>query len=266
MMLLLATAPAWADAIVPAEREQAWLGVAWEPGAHGIRIKAVIDDSPADLCGLAAGDEILAVEGKRVTPGQELRHLIDDFRPGDAVRFSLLREDRRLETRTVLGEVLAPNDILARTIVGRPAPAFELEPVQGLTSGTLSDHAGRVVVLDFFATHCQPCREAHEALARAAEDRQGMVILAISEEQPDALAMYAQGARAELTVLHDPLARVRESYSPYYSARPTLVVVDPAGVVRYAGIAGDGGVVTSAAALANVDQALFAVDRALRQR
>jgi thiol-disulfide isomerase/thioredoxin len=266
LVVLLATAPAWADAIMASETERAWLGVGLGDGADGILITAVIDDSPADLCGIAAGDEILVVEGTRVSPGQQLRDVIGRYRPGDRVRITLLREGRRLETSAILGEALAPNEILARMLVGRRAPAFELEAVRGLTSGTLADHAGRVVVIDFFATHCQPCRDAHAALLRAAEQRGGMVVLAISEESPDALAMYAQSAMAELTVLHDPLAEVRRAYVPYFDSRPTLVVVDHTGVVRYAGIAGDGGVVTSAAALANVDQALFAVDRALRRR
>jgi thiol-disulfide isomerase/thioredoxin len=255
-----------ADTIVVPDTEQAWLGVGLGTGSDGILVSAVIDDSPADLCGIAAGDEIVAIEGTRVYPNQQLRDVIGRYRPGDRVQIRLLREGRSLETAAVLGEELSADEILSRMLVDRPAPVFELEPVHGLTSGTLADHAGRVVVLDFFSTHCQPCRDAHEALARAADERAGMVVLAISDEPREALAIYAQRSMPALAILHDPAAAVRRIYVPYFDARSTLVVIDQAGVVRYAGIAGNGDATSAAAALANVDHALFAVDRALRQR
>lgn len=267
LLTFLATTPVAAETIVIQETEQAWLGVGLGTGSDGILVAAVIDDSPADLSGIVSGDEIIWIEGTRVYPNQQLRHVIAHYRPGDRVRIRLLREGRKLETTAVLGEELGPNEIVSRLLVGRPAPSFELEAVHGLTSGALADHAGRVVVLDFFATHCEPCRAAHEVLARAADERGGMVVLAVSDEAPEALAMYAQRSLPALTILHDPAAALRHVYVPYFeSARPALVVIDRAGVVRYAGIAGDGAAPTTESALANVDHALFAVDRALRER
>ena len=64
---------------------------------------------------------------------------------------------------------------------GRPAPPFELIDSKGRTH-RLSDYAGHVVLLNFWATWCPPCVEeapALEALARAVEGL-GVAALAVS--------------------------------------------------------------------------------------
>jgi len=64
------------------------------------------------------------------------------------------------------------------------APEFELKDGSGKTV-RLSDHAGRVVVLDFWATWCTPCKSAMPWLSElAAKYRgEGFEILGISMDQ-----------------------------------------------------------------------------------
>jgi thiol-disulfide isomerase/thioredoxin len=266
--VVFAAAPVAAKpAASPRAKERAWLGIVMKNGPDGVQVTDVIDDSPAELCGLAPGDEILAVADSRTRTMSELTHVLDDYRVGDRVQLRLVREGSRFATTAILGERFGRNELLSRHLVGRKAPSFDLEVVSGLSPAKLGDLRGRVVILDLFATHCDPCRRAHEVLERVASERaaDGLVVLAVSAEPRDRLEMYGRDV-PDLTVARDPTGEVFGAYSPYDNERPVLVVIDREGVVRFAGIGGEDGVPSVAEALENVDNASFAAARALRAR
>jgi cytochrome c biogenesis protein CcmG/thiol:disulfide interchange protein DsbE len=61
-----------------------------------------------------------------------------------------------------------PHDIRTGT-VNKPAAAFSADKLDGSGTLSLSDYAGKVVVLNFFASWCPPCREENPALVRVWE-------------------------------------------------------------------------------------------------
>ena|ERR687893_828933 len=90
----------------------------------------------------------------------------------------------------VLGVVVALVALLAyglasnepdAEIAGDPAPALELPRLSGNGVGSLEDYRGRVVVLNFWASWCEPCREESPLLQRWQErlEKQGATVLGV---------------------------------------------------------------------------------------
>jgi peroxiredoxin len=73
--------------------------------------------------------------------------------------------------------------------IGTPAPAITLNTLDGKHIAT-RDLRGKVVILTFWATWCEPCREELPLLSRYARQHasQGLVVLGFSLDTPDELA------------------------------------------------------------------------------
>ena len=73
-----------------------------------------------------------------------------------------------------------PHDIRTGT-VGGPAPAFTLPDLSGSGSISLDSYTGKVIVLNFWASWCIPCKEENPALTEVWERYRGtdVVLLGI---------------------------------------------------------------------------------------
>jgi peroxiredoxin len=115
-----------------------------------------------------------------------------------------------------------------------PAPDFALSSLEGKTVH-LSDHLGKVVVLDFWATWCTPCLAEipHLEALYEAHEKEGLVILGLSIDGPETLSNVAPMVRRyalTFPILLDDETRVLAQYNPARDA-PFAVIIDRAGKV-----------------------------------
>ena len=79
-----------------------------------------------------------------------------------------------------LALMMAGSLYAANPLVGKPAPAFSFPGLTSKDTLTLSAFHGKVVLLDFWASWCLPCRKLMPMLSQIKERRPALEILAVS--------------------------------------------------------------------------------------
>jgi cytochrome c biogenesis protein CcmG/thiol:disulfide interchange protein DsbE len=115
-----------------------------------------------------------------------------------------------------------------------PAPDFELPSLEDGTPIALSSFRGHVVVLNFWASWCAPCRVEAPGLRRVSErhgDR-GVRFLGVDYRDNDAAARAFIGEfRLRYPSVTDPSGSLADDYG--LIGFPTTFIIDPAGTIRY---------------------------------
>jgi thiol-disulfide isomerase/thioredoxin len=114
------------------------------------------------------------------------------------------------------------------------APALALRDLEG-REHRLADYRGKVVVINFWATWCEPCREEMPSLQRLADAMAGrdFVLLSVdmAEGEPRVKA-FLQQTPVRFPVLLDRDGAVSRAWK--VKLLPTTLVIDPAQRIRHA--------------------------------
>ena len=115
---------------------------------------------------------------------------------------------------------------------GKPTPAFALSDTEG-KAWTLEAMQGKPLLLNFWASWCEPCRTEMPSLELLAtrHERAGLVVLAVNyQEGLPAIRRFLDVQPVSLPILLDPDGATAAAWTP--RVFPATVLVDRRGVPR----------------------------------
>jgi len=134
-------------------------------------------------------------------------------------------------------EEIKADSTSAATVIGRPAPEFSLPALDG-TMHKLSDHRGKVVVLDFWATWCQPCKLSLPLVDKAflASQDKGIQFYAVNLEgtdKKDMVKSFWDQKGYGFPVLMGGMMGNGIDKIYQVTGIPTTFVIDKNGIIKY---------------------------------
>ena len=138
------------------------------------------------------------------------------------------------EQQTKLGHNLTP---ISKPV---PAPSFTLEDMDE-EKISLADYKSKVVLLNFWATWCPPCRREMPSMERLYQKFNGedFTVIAINQmETGDHVFAYTGQLEVDptFTILFDSDSKISRTYN--VKGLPTSFLIDKKGVIRYRAIGG----------------------------
>jgi cytochrome c biogenesis protein CcmG, thiol:disulfide interchange protein DsbE len=137
--------------------------------------------------------------------------------------------------------MLTPIPLLAQPRVGAPVPDFKVITTSGQPV-TAQNSRSSVLIIDFFATWCQPCRQSipHLSAMNAKYGKQGLKVLGMNVDDEGEKAL---GKFSSSTHINYPIALAGEQIQAAFGIRsvPVMFLIDRNGRVAeiYRGFSDD---------------------------
>ena len=139
----------------------------------------------------------------------------------------------RILLASVVFSAFAASSLASSGLAGQPAPDFALKSASG-ENLRLSEYRGDVVMINFWATWCGPCRQEMPLLNElySRYERVGFNLLGVNIDDDSRRAMeMIDELGVSFPVLFDASKEVSRLYE--VDAMPVTIIVDREGNVRY---------------------------------
>jgi thiol-disulfide isomerase/thioredoxin len=124
---------------------------------------------------------------------------------------------------------------LSLTSAGQPAVGAAMPKLSGLLPGAaLPNTSGKVVLVDFWASWCGPCKASFPSMERLQQkySAKGLVIIGIGVDEDAAkYQAFAAKNKVNFTLVHDAQHKAAGFFNP--PTMPSSYLVDRTGKIRY---------------------------------
>ncbi len=121
-------------------------------------------------------------------------------------------------------------------LIGAKRPAFSLPDAVGRPT-SISKWDGSVLLVNFWATWCEPCRKEMPSFAELQEKygRRGFQVVGVAIDQPEAVVGFTKriGVHYPQLVGPEKAIAVADRYGNAYGALPYSVLIDRAGIIQF---------------------------------
>ncbi len=223
----------------------AWLGIAFadaplasipaqfaHPSAEGaVKIQQVFKGTSADQAALQEGDYILSINTAPLVGRKTLLDTIHSKGVGDVVELRIGRNGKVISQKMALSPKPEDMQSLTKMLIGARALELDGKYYSG-DVGTLAKNKGKVVVLDFWATWCGPCRSTIPGLNALYKKyhEKGVEIIGISSENLQELLEFQASGKHSYSLFNDVSQITTHKYQAF--AYPTLVLIDRKGFIQ----------------------------------
>jgi cytochrome c biogenesis protein CcmG/thiol:disulfide interchange protein DsbE len=122
----------------------------------------------------------------------------------------------------------------AHPLIGNPAPAFAADLANGKGKVSMAGLSGKVVIVDFWATWCEPCKKSFPKLQalNVKYKASGLVVVGFSEDDDKGgIPEFASSLGADFPLVWDADKTVAGKWQP--GSMPSTFIVDRKGLVRF---------------------------------
>jgi peroxiredoxin len=116
---------------------------------------------------------------------------------------------------------------------GSRAPDFQAVNLRTNRPASLADYAGKVILLNIWATWCDPCRLEMPSMEKLSERLKGadfrVVAVSVDKDGPDVVMKFANDLGLDFDILHDPSGTIQTTLQT--TGVPESFVLDRSGVI-----------------------------------
>src|SRR5271154_6399458 len=132
------------------------------------------------------------------------------------------------------GDGAASADDGKHPLIGSPAPDFSGSSVNGKGKVSVKASSGKVLIVDFWATWCEPCKKSFPKLQDlyTRYKTSGMDLIAVSEDDENTgITDFGTSFGAKFPIVWDGGKAIAGKWQP--KSMPSTFIVDKMGIVRF---------------------------------